>query len=166
MFTQLAVGLLDPYFVREEELAAIIEKKTRWTRRWKVFNVNDAVGSIFMVPQSHYWVIDLVNATIGTGPAAAAFLGQINFYKPYDLTGGAGDLTYFIARTDAYAGANTVFYQIGGGGGFADSEQLEYIDMDQILLEPGDAIHIFVDGAAALSSFYGVLWYWEKVGEL
>lgn len=161
MIRDLAVKYLDPYFLREEEFASRILRK-RSTRRWRYFNVNDATGTVIEVPQSKIWVVDLINSTVGTGPAAAAFYGQITFGKPATVTGGLGDLTYFLARTDDYAGANTVFYQIGGGSGFADANLVEYLDMNPIILEPGDRILINVGGAAALSSFYGVLWYWEE----
>jgi hypothetical protein len=161
MMRKVAVDWLDPYFVREEELEARIQRK-QITRRWRWFNVNDAIGTVLEVPQSKYWLVDLINATVGTGPAAAAFYGQITLGKPAAVTGGLGDLTYFLARTDDYAGANTVFYQIGGGSGFADANMVEYLDMSPILLEPGDRIHFNVGGAAALSSFYGVLWFWES----
>lgn len=162
MMKNLVVNWLDPYFVREEELEARILQKGRPTRRWRYFHVNDAAGTVIEVPQSKYWMVDLINATVGTGPAAAAFYGQITFGKPAAVTGGLGDLSYFLVRTDDYAGANTVFYQIGGGSGYADANMVEYLDMNPILLEPGDRILINVGGAAALSSFYGVLWFWES----
>lgn len=107
MIGRIAAQMLDPYFVREEELAALLERKTRINVEVRNRPMGTIVGNGYVemtVPTNHEWLIYSISVFEPTD-AGAGSLPKTHCIELYDdlanrfMTIGQRDLPMTIAQS-------------------------------------------------------------------
>lgn len=106
MIAKLAAQMLDPYFVREEELALLIDRKSSKQTAFRSRIIGDInTGELeIRVPTNHEWLVYSVMGFEPTDAGAGSlpktyFLDLVNEQNDYLMRIGANDMPAIIAQS-------------------------------------------------------------------